>query len=119
MKREAQLAKKIAFVQNHTGGMTKDDAGNLVARIAAEYEDIIPTYKNVKDDAVSRFWEYAKRLGEPVVETFVEEPEVLPTPETAVVEVEDVVAPQVEVQAPQKPKRTRKPRAKKAPAAEE
>lgn len=114
MKREEQLRKKIAFIQKHGEGMTADDLGNRVALIANEFEDLLPTYKGVKDDAVSRFWEFAKRLGEPAVE----EPMIAPTEE--VVEKEEVVVV-VEEEKPvvtPKPKTPRKPRAKKAPAAE-
>lgn len=128
MKRQAKFETAVNRLIKFGPDMAEADRNALAAVIVGEFEDLIPTYKGVKSDAVSRLFEYAARKTE-VVPTVEEEPAVVEAVVPAVVEVvaeeevpveepEVVVEPVVEEvveeqKAPAKPKAPRKPRAKK------
>lgn len=125
MKRQAKFETAVNRLIKFGPDMAEADRIALAAVIVGEFEDLIPTYKGVKSDAVSRLAEYAARKTEvfpiveepavPVVEEVVAKEEVpaVIEPEVAVepVVVEEPVAE--EPKTPVKPKAPRKPRAKK------
>jgi hypothetical protein len=116
--------------------MAEQDRVALENAIVGEFEDILPTYKGVKDDGVSRLYEYAARnnIGSTPVEEVVEEEvkAVEPSPviakvlrefeeqqaAAAPVETEEVVEVFVEEAPKPKTPRARKPRAKKVTPSE-
>ena len=136
MKREAKLAQSIGRILRYGPDMAEQDRIALENIVVGEFEDILPTYKGVKDDGVSRLYEYAARNnigGAPVEEVVVEEEvkAVEPSPviakvirefeeqqAAAPVEAEAVVEVVVEEAPKPKTPRARKPRAKKVTPSE-
>jgi hypothetical protein len=136
MKREIKLSAAIDRLLKFGPGMAEQDRVALENAIVGEFEDILPTYKGVKDDGVSRLYEYAARnnIGSTPVEEVVEEEvkAVEPSPviakvlrefeeqqaAAAPVETEEVVEVFVEEAPKPKTPRARKPRAKKVTPSE-
>jgi membrane protein required for beta-lactamase induction len=135
MKREIKLSAAIDRLLKFGPDMAEQDRVALENAIVGEFEDILPTYKGVKDDGVSRLYEYAARNnigGTPVEEVEEKVKAVEPSPvitkvlrefeeqqaAAAPVEVEEVVEVVVEEAPKPKTPRARKPRAKKATPSE-
>jgi membrane protein required for beta-lactamase induction len=135
MKREIKLSAAIDRLLKFGPDMAEQDRVALENAIVGEFEDILPTYKGVKDDGVSRLYEYAARNnigGTPVEEVEEKVKAVEPSPvitkvlrefeeqqaAAAPVEVEEVVEVVVEEAPKPKTPRARKPRAKKATLSE-
>ena len=136
MKREIKLSAAIDRLLKFGPDMAEQDRVALENAIVGEFEDILPTYKGVKDDSVSRLYEYAARnnIGSTPVEEVVEEEvkAVEPSPviakvlrefeeqqaAAAPVETEEVVEVVVEEAPKPKTPRARKPRAKKVTPSE-
>ena len=136
MKREIKLSAAIDRLLKFGPDMAEQDRVALENAIVGEFEDILPTYKGVKDDGVSRLYEYAARnnIGSTPVEEVVEEEvkAVEPSPviakvlrefeeqqaAAAPVETEEVVEVVVEEAPKPKTPRARKPHAKKATPSE-
>ena len=135
MKREIKLSAVIDRLLKFGPDMAEQDRVALENAIVGEFEDILPTYKGVKDDGVSRLYEYAARNnigGTPVEEVEEKVKAVEPSPvitkvlrefeeqqaAAAPVEVEEVVEVVVEEAPKPKTPRARKPRAKKATPSE-
>ena len=136
MKREIKLSAAIDRLLKFGPDMAEQDRVALENAIVGEFEDILPTYKGVKDDGVSRLYEYAARNnigGTPVEEVVEEEVKAVePSPviakvlrefeeqqaAAAPVEVEEVVEVVVEEAPKPKTPRARKPHAKKVTPSE-
>ena len=135
MKREIKLSAAIDRLLKFGPDMAEQDRVALENAIVGEFEDILPTYKGVKDDGVSRLYEYAARnnIGSTPVEEVVEEEvkAVEPSPviakvlrefeeqqAAAPVEAEAVVEVVVEEAPKPKTPRAHKPRAKKVTPSE-
>lgn len=136
MKREIKLSAAIDRLLKFGPDMAEQDRVASENAIVGEFEDILPTYKGVKDDGVSRLYEYAARnnIGAIPVEEVVVEEEVKavePSPviakvlrefeeqqAAAPVEAEEVVEVVVEEAPKPKTPRARKPRAKKVTPSE-
>lgn len=136
MKREAKLAQSIGRILRFGPDMAEQDRIALENIVIGEFEDILPTYKGVKNDGVSRLYEYAARnnIGATPVEEVVVEEEVKavePSPviakvlrefeeqqAAAPVETEEVVEVVVEEAPKPKTPRARKPRVKKVTPSE-
>jgi membrane protein required for beta-lactamase induction len=121
MKREIKLSAAIDRLLKFGPGMAEQDRVALENAIVGEFEDILPTYKGVKDDGVSRLYEYAARnnIGGTPVEEVEEKVKAAAAPvEVEEVEVEEVVEVVVEEAPKPKTPRARKPRAKKATPSE-
>lgn len=136
MKREIKLSAAIDRLLKFGPDMAEQDRVALENAIVGEFEDILPTYKGVKDDGVSRLYEYAARnnIGGTPVEEVVEEKVKAAEPSPVIakvlrefeeqqaaaapVEVEEVVEVVVEEAPKPKTPRARKPRAKKATPSE-
>ena len=135
MKREIKLSAAIDRLLKFGPDMAEQDRVALENAIVGEFEDILPTYKCVKDDGVSRLYEYAARNnigGTPVEEVEEKVKAVEPSPvitkvlrefeeqqaAAAPVETEEVVEVVVEEAPKPKTPRARKPHAKKATPSE-
>ena len=134
MKREIKLSAAIDRLLKFGPDMAEQDRVALENAIVGEFEDILPTYKGVKDDGVSRLYEYAARNnigGTPVEEVEEKVKAVEPSPviakvlrefeeqqAAAPVETEEVVEVVVEEAPKPKTPRARKPRAKKVTPSE-
>jgi membrane protein required for beta-lactamase induction len=135
MKREIKLSAAIDRLLKFGPDMAEQDRVALENAIVGEFEDILPTYKGVKDDGVSRLYEYAARnnIGSTPVEEVEEKVKAVePSPvitkvlrefeeqqaAAAPVETEEVVEVVVEEAPKPKTPRARKPRAKKVTPSE-
>lgn len=120
MKREARLAEAIDEMNTLPRG--SEECIALARKTATEFEDIIPTYRGVKLDAVSRLWEYARRDGKVDEEVVVgNNPTEVVVDEVTEALVSIAMNDPVPVKTPRRrkpvdpnaPKKPRKPRAKK------
>lgn len=100
MKRELALKAAINRLLTFGPEMAELDRIALENKIVGDFEDIIPTYKGVKDDGVSRLYEYALRSVNPEVEVKTDvveivEPEFV-IEESVKLESEEVAEPVIE-----------------------